>query len=48
MVQIRTSIGVAVCPDDGTNLDELLCVADKRMYKDKQEENWFQKSWIFS
>ncbi|WP_341876970.1 GGDEF domain-containing protein [Defluviitalea saccharophila] len=37
MVQIRTSIGVAVCPDDGTTLDELLCVADKRMYKDKQE-----------
>lgn len=42
-VQIRISIGVAVFPDDGTTMDELLCVADKRMYEDKQERKLVSK-----
>jgi diguanylate cyclase (GGDEF)-like protein len=33
--RITLSAGVAVFPEDGQNLDELLSVADRRMYRDK-------------
>lgn len=34
-VQLRVSIGTAVYPDDGLSMDELLLVADRRMYEEK-------------
>jgi diguanylate cyclase len=36
-VQLRISIGTAVFPDDGTTMDELLSVADRRMYEEKED-----------
>jgi diguanylate cyclase (GGDEF)-like protein/putative nucleotidyltransferase with HDIG domain len=38
-LRLRTSIsvGVAVSPEDGTSYDELLAVADRRMYEDKEQ-----------
>ncbi len=36
-IQLRVSIGTAVFPDDGLSMDELLLVADRNMYKEKQE-----------
>jgi diguanylate cyclase (GGDEF)-like protein len=35
VIPLRISIGAAVFPDDGWTLDELLIVADRRMYSDK-------------
>lgn len=34
-VYLKISIGVSVFPEDGLTLDELLAVADQRMYEDK-------------
>jgi diguanylate cyclase (GGDEF)-like protein len=34
-LDIRTSVGAAVYPQDGCTLDELIVVADRRMYGDK-------------
>jgi len=30
--KVNMSVGVAIYPHDGEKLDELLCVADQRMY----------------
>lgn len=38
-VDIGVSIGYAIAPDDGRTLDELLRVADERMYADKTARN---------
>ena len=34
----RASIGMAVCPDDGADYDQLLSRADRAMYRDKGRE----------
>ena len=34
--RVSCSIGIAMCPDDGENLDELLTAADRAMYQVKQ------------
>ncbi len=36
-IRLRVSIGTAVFPDDGSTSDELLLVADRRMYEEKKE-----------
>jgi diguanylate cyclase (GGDEF)-like protein/PAS domain S-box-containing protein len=38
-VSISASIGVAIYPDDGTDVDTLVSRADKAMYEDKQKGN---------
>jgi GGDEF domain-containing protein len=38
------SIGAAYFPEDGTNADELLSVADRRMYSEKQSQRRDPKS----
>ena len=35
-IPIAVSIGEAIYPDDGENMDELIRLADKRMYQEKQ------------
>lgn len=35
MIDVSMSIGVAICPRDGNNIDDLMRVADKGMYKMK-------------
>jgi GGDEF domain-containing protein len=35
---LSVSIGAAYFPDDGNNADELLSVADRRMYSEKQSQ----------
>lgn len=37
-VQLRVSQGFAVFPDDGSHIDKLLAVADRRMYEEKTED----------
>jgi len=37
-IEIDASTGVSVYPDDSTNLEELLDLADARMYKNKRKE----------
>lgn len=37
-MSIRCSVGTAVYPDDGSELDQLLQVSDSRMYMDKKKE----------
>lgn len=34
-IEIRASIGIAIYPDDGKTIDELLRAADKKMYSEK-------------
>ncbi len=34
-VKVTTSFGIASFPEDGTSLDDLLVVADERLYKSK-------------
>jgi diguanylate cyclase (GGDEF)-like protein/PAS domain S-box-containing protein len=36
---VTAAMGVAYCPEDGTDAQALLVVADRRMYADKQEIN---------
>ena len=36
-VSVSLSIGVAVCPDDGTKVDDLVAAADEAMYRAKEE-----------
>jgi len=36
-VRLRVSIGSAVYPDDGRSMDELLFIADHKMYQEKNE-----------
>jgi diguanylate cyclase (GGDEF)-like protein len=36
-VRLRVSIGFAVYPDDGRTMDELLFIADHRMYQEKKD-----------
>lgn len=36
---VRVSLGVAVAPDDGDHLEELLRAADRRMYQDKRDHS---------
>lgn len=36
---VRVSLGVAVAPDDGEHLDQLLRSADRRMYEDKRDHS---------
>jgi diguanylate cyclase (GGDEF)-like protein len=38
-VSISASIGIAIYPDDGTDIDTLVSRADKAMYEVKQREN---------
>ncbi|MDI3298847.1 MAG: sensor domain-containing diguanylate cyclase [Bacillota bacterium] len=38
LVRVTASIGVAVCPRDGRSVDELLRVADRKMYQEKGPE----------
>ena len=35
---LSVSIGAAYYPEDGSNADELLSVADRRMYSEKQSQ----------
>ncbi|MCX7780282.1 MAG: diguanylate cyclase, partial [Negativicutes bacterium] len=35
---VTASIGVALCPRDGQNVDALLQAADKAMYQEKQQK----------
>ncbi|MCW8155090.1 sensor domain-containing diguanylate cyclase [Stutzerimonas stutzeri] len=35
--RVSCSIGIALCPDDGESLDELLAAADRAMYRVKQQ-----------
>ena len=45
-IKVSASIGRAVFPDDGTSLIELVRVADKRMYEDKQRRRDIERrSW---
>jgi GGDEF domain-containing protein len=41
---LSVSIGAAYFPEDGTNADELLSVADRRMYSEKQSQRRDPKS----
>jgi diguanylate cyclase (GGDEF)-like protein len=46
MIKVGASIGRAVFPDDGTSLIDLVRVADKRMYEDKQHRRDIERrSW---
>jgi GGDEF domain-containing protein len=46
MIKVGASIGRAVFPDDGTSLIDLVRVADKRMYEDKQRRRDIERrSW---
>ena len=36
-VRLRVSIGSAVFPDDGRSMDELLFIADHKMYQEKKD-----------
>jgi diguanylate cyclase (GGDEF)-like protein len=38
-LSVGVSIGYALAPDDGNKMDELLRVADERMYADKNARN---------
>jgi diguanylate cyclase (GGDEF)-like protein len=45
-IKVGASIGPAVFPDDGTSLIDLVRVADKRMYEDKQRRRDIERrSW---
>lgn len=35
-IDISSSVGLAICPTEGTNLDELMHIADSRMYLNKR------------
>ena len=35
-LEIGASVGHAICPDDGASADQLIGVADQRMYRAKQ------------
>jgi diguanylate cyclase (GGDEF)-like protein len=35
-IAVGASVGHAICPDDGANADDLVVVADRRMYRAKQ------------
>jgi len=41
---LSVSIGAAYFPEDGNNADELLSVADRRMYSEKQSQRHDTKS----
>jgi diguanylate cyclase (GGDEF)-like protein len=36
-ISVAISVGVAVSPEDGVTFEELLAVADRRMYENKQQ-----------
>ena len=38
-LSVGVSIGYALAPDDGNKMDQLLRVADQRMYTDKDARN---------
>jgi len=37
-VQLRTSMGHSILPDEGTTVDDILEVSDKRMYQEKSDD----------
>lgn len=38
-IPLNVSIGQAIYPDDGENMDELIRLADERMYQEKQQKS---------
>lgn len=39
---VSVSIGIAIFPEDGNTLEELVRCADKEMYKLKQSNSWWK------
>jgi diguanylate cyclase (GGDEF)-like protein len=43
-LDVSVSIGYAIYPDEGTELNDLIKIADKKMYSDKRGKNGIYRS----